>query len=261
MREPSLRVARSVRSEGVLMSRADRIERFVLLLVAAVATALFGGACQSQQVGEMQHESRTIQPESAQSVRANLMMGAGELQVVGAADALMEADFSYNVADWRPRVSYEVAGNTGELSVKQGSGGGVRLGGDARKQWNLGFNDEVPIDLRVQMGAGESDLDLDSLALTGLTLEMGAGRTTVDLTGDYKQDFDASIQGGVGQATVLLPSEVGVRARAQGGLGKINAEGLQREGDSYVNDAYGSSDVTLDVDVQGGVGEINLKVV
>jgi hypothetical protein len=28
-----------------------------------------------------------------------------------------------------------------------------------------------------------------------------------------------------------------------------------------VNDAYGSSDVTLDVDVQGGVGEINLKLV
>jgi N-terminal domain of toast_rack, DUF2154 len=155
------------------MSRADQIERFVLLLVAAVATALFGGACQSQEVGEMQHESRTIQPESAQSVRANLMMGAGELQVVGAADALMEADFSYNVAHWRPRVSYEVAGNTGELSVKQGSGGGVRLGGDARNEWNVRFNDAVPIDLRVQMGAGESDLDLDSLTLTGLTLEMG----------------------------------------------------------------------------------------
>jgi hypothetical protein len=256
-----LRIARSVRPEGVLMSRADQIERFVLLLVAAVATALFGGACQSQEVGEMQHESRTIQPESAQSVRANLMMGAGELQVVGAADALMEADFSYNVAHWRPRVSYEVAGNTGELSVKQGSGGGVRLGGDARNEWNVRFNDAVPIDLRAQMGAGESDLDLDSLTLTGLTLEMGAGRTTVDLTGDYKQDFDASIRGGVGQATVLLPSEVSVRARAQGGLGKINAEGLQREGDSHVNDAYGSSDVTLDVDVQGGVGEINLKVV
>jgi hypothetical protein len=58
-----------------------------------------------------------------------------------------------------------------------------------------------------------------------------------------------------------LPSEVGVRARAEGGLGKINAEGLQKQGDSYVNDAYGSSDVTLDVDVQGGVGEINLKLV
>ena len=33
------------------------------------------------------------------------------------------------------------------------------------------------------------------------------------------------------------------------------------EGDSYVNDAYGNSDVSLEVDVQGGVGQINLEVV
>src|SRR3712207_9434526 len=74
-------------------------------------------------------------------------------------------------------------------------------------------------DLVVEMGAGESDLDLDSLTLTGLDLQMGAGETTVALTGDYAQDFDASIEGGVGGATVLVPSEVGVRVRAEGGLG------------------------------------------
>jgi Cell wall-active antibiotics response 4TMS YvqF len=119
----------------------------------------------------------------------------------------------------------------------------------------------VPTDLVVNIGAGESDLDLDSLTLTGLDLQMGAGETTVDLTGDYDRDFDASIQGGVGEATVMLPSEIGVRARAEGGLGKINAVGLEKKGASYVNDAYGDSDVTLDVDVQSGVGEINLKVV
>ena len=65
----------------------------------------------------------------------------------------------------------------------------------------------------------------------------------------------------MGRATVLLPSEVGVRAEAQGGLGQINAEGLQKEGDAYVNDAYGDSEVTLHVDIQGGVGQINLEVV
>jgi hypothetical protein len=123
------------------------------------------------------------------------------------------------------------------------------------------LNDELPTDLVVKMGAGESDLDLDSLALTGLLLQVGAGKTTVDLTGDYAQDFAASIEGGVGEATVLLPSEVGVKAKAEGGLGKINAKGLQRVGDSYVNDAYGEADVNLNVDVEGGVGEINLKVV
>jgi hypothetical protein len=60
---------------------------------------------------------------------------------------------------------------------------------------------------------------------------------------------------------VQLPSKVGVRVEVKGRLGKINAEGLQREGEAYINDAYGDSDVTLDVDIQGGVGRINLEVV
>ena len=237
------------------------MNRFLLMLVAAVAVAMLGGACQSQAVGEMQRDSQKVQPENAQTVRAHLKIGAGELNVSGGADALMEAEFAYNVADWKPDVSYDVSGNTGELSVEQGSGQDVRPGGDARNEWDVLFSDELPTDLRVQMGAGESSLDLDSLTLTGLDLQMGAGKTTVDLTGDYTSDFDASIQGGVGEATVMLPSEVGVRARAEGGLGNINAKGLKKEGDSYVNEAYGSSDVTLEIDVQGGVGQINLEVV
>jgi hypothetical protein len=113
----------------------------------------------------------------------------------------------------------------------------------------------------VSVAAGESDFDLDSLTLTGLDLQMGAGRTTVDLTSDYDRNIDASIQGGVGEATVRLPSAIGVRVNAEGGIGQINAEGLQRQGETYVNDAYGESDVTLDVDVEGGVGRINLEVV
>jgi len=233
----------------------------MVLLVAAAAVALFVVACQTQEVGALQRESQAVDLENAQSVRADLRMGAGELKVTGGADALMEGDFSYNVAAWKPEVNYDVSGDTGELSVEQGSGEGVPVGGGARNEWDLRLNDEVPTDLVVEMGAGESDLDLDSLSLTGLTLQMGAGKTTVDLTGDYARSFDASIEGGVGEATVLLPSEVGTRASAEGGLGKINADGLRREGQAYVNDAYGDSEVTLSVDVQGGVGQINLEVV
>jgi hypothetical protein len=229
----------------------------VLMAIAAV----FLGSCGRQGIGEMERESQSIDLENAQSVRAELRMGAGELNVTGGADALMEADFAYNVADWEPEVDYEVSGDTGELIVEQGSGEDIPLGGEARNEWDLRFNDDVPIDLSVQMGAGESDLDLDSLTLSGLDLQMGAGETTVDLTGSYERDIAATIEGGVGEATVQLPSEIGVRVNAEGGLGQINAEGLQREGDAYVNDAYGDSDVTLDVDVRGGVGQINLEVV
>jgi hypothetical protein len=231
----------------------------VVVLVAVAA--VFLGSCGRQGIGEMERESQSIDLENAQLVRAELRMGAGELNVTGGADALMEADFAYNVADWEPEIDYNVSGETGELIVEQGSGADIPLGGEPRNEWDLRFNDDVPIDLNVQMGAGESDLDLDSLTLTGLDLQMGAGETTVDLTGSYDRDIAATIEGGVGEATVQLPSEIGVRVNAEGGLGQINAEGLQREGNAYVNDAYGDSDVTLDVDVRGGVGQINLEVV
>jgi hypothetical protein len=219
------------------------------------------GGTRQQEVGKMQEESNSVDHKNAETARAQLKMGAGELHITGGADQLMEGDFSYNVSEWKPKVSYDVSGKKGELVVKQGSANSGSLGAEARNEWDISLNDELPTDLVVQLGAGESDLDLDSLTLTGVDLKMGAGKTTVDLTGDYAEGFDASIQGGVGEATVMLPSEVGVKAKAQGGLGKINAEGLERVGDSYVNDAYGESDVTLNVDVQGGVGEINLEVV
>jgi hypothetical protein len=238
----------------------------VLSILMMAATAVLAGACGTQggdepQVGKLRSESKSVDPKNAQSARAQLKMGAGELNLTGGADRLMEGDFSYNVADWKPEVSYDVSGDEGELVVRQGGSEGSNLTGEARNEWEIRLNDELPTDIVVQLGAGESDLDLDSLALTGLKVQMGAGKTTVDLTGDYAQSFDARIQGGVGEAKVLLPSGVGVKAKAEGGLGKINAEGLERVGDSYVNDAYGESDVNLNVVVQGGVGEINLEVV
>ena len=238
----------------------------VLSIIMMAPTAIAAGACGilplgKPQVGEMQSESKLVDPKNAQAVRAQLKMGAGELNVTGGADWLMEAGLSYNVSEWKPKVSYDVRDKKGELLVKQRSGVDARLDGNVRNEWDIGFNEEVPTDLVVRMGMGESNLDLENLTLTGVDLKMGAGKSTVDLTGDYAQGFDAIIQGGVGEATVLLPSGVGVKAKAEGGLGKINAEGLKKVGDSYVNDAYGESNVTLNVDVQGGVGEINLEVV
>src|SRR5919107_4021465 len=231
----------------------------VLSIVVLAATALLAGACGTQpggkpQVGKMHHESKAVDPNNAQSARAQLKMGAGELNLTGGSDKLMEGEFSYNVSDWEPKVSYDVSGKKGELVVEQGSASGGDLSGGARNEWDISMNDEVPTDLVVRLGAGESNLDLDSLTLTGVDVRMGAGKSTMDLSGDYAKGFDATIEGGVGQATVLLPSEIGVKAKAAGGLGKVNAKGLKKVDGSYVNDAYGESDVNLSVDVKGGVG-------
>jgi predicted membrane protein len=89
---------------------------------------------------------------------------------------------------------------------------------------------------------------------------LGAGDVSVDLSGNWQQDLSANMQGGVGRATVILPSNAGVRVDVQGGLGQVNAAGFNQNGSVYTNDAYDESEVTLEIDIEGGVGEINLEL-
>jgi hypothetical protein len=230
------------------------------LVAVALLAMLLASACGASQAGELQTESESVELGDAESVRANLKMVAGELKVGGGADSLMEADFAYNVPDWQPEVSYDVSSGTGNLSVEQPDQN-TDMRDDDRNEWDIHLNDGVPTNLHVVMGAGESDFDLSGLTLTGLDLRVGAGPSTVDLAGDWNRDVDASIRGGAGVATVRLPSRMGVRVDVAGGLGEVQAKGLSRDGDAYVNDAYGKSEVTLNVDIEGGVGLIRLEVV
>jgi hypothetical protein len=233
-----------------------------VLLGAVVVAVLVLSGCGGARTGELQTESQSVELDAAESVRTELRQGFGKLNLRGGAEQLMEADFSYNVAEWEPEVDYD-GGREGTLTVQQGGsdGDGISLLGldDARNEWDIRLNNGVPIDLSIDMGAGENDLMLGTLALTALDLQMGAGVATVDLTGDWDQDLDVSIQGGAGQATLRLPRDVGVQVDTEGGIGEINASGLTKDGNTYTNEAYGSSDTTLSIDFEGGVGQVNLE--
>ena len=250
----------------------------VLTSIAVPILLLLAGCAAS---GELRTESRSVELGGAESVDVTIKMGVGLLEVAGGADDLLDAEFAYNVAALRPEVEYQVSGTRGLLTVRQPASPGVVMT-NLTYEWDLRLRDDVPMDLTVELGFGNADLKLGALSLSSLDIRSGAGNVTVDLsdsrslrsldlamgagdvrldlTGDWQGDLDANIARGVGNATVRLPSEVGVRVEAQRGLGTINASGLGRDGDAYVNDAYGESDVTLHVRVTGGIGDVTLEL-
>lgn len=208
--------------------------------------------------GPAQTESQSVKLGEAKSVQVEVKMGAGDLRLGGGATELLDADFTYPGSRWKPEVNYTVRGANGRLEIRQPEGlGGPRRGG--QYIWDLRLSNKVPLEMRVELGAGKAELTLGTLSLSKLELNMGVGETIVDLTGDWKNDFEARIHGGIGQATVKLPRDVGVRVRARGGIGEIRAGELKKDGDIYTNDAYGKSPVTLQVEVEGGIGQINLE--
>ncbi len=205
--------------------------------------------------GPERTETRSIPLDQSEEVRVDLKMGAGELRVHGGSDQLMEGRFTYNRLRLRPEISYNGGGFRGHLSVEEPSHSGTAT---HKYEWDLGFNDQKPLDLEVKCGAGESHLDLEDLTLRRVSIEMGVGELKMDLRGAPKADYSVYIRGGVGEATVYLPQNVGVEADVQGGIGDIEAPGLEKRNGRYVNEAYGHSKNTVHLDIRGGIGSIHL---
>jgi hypothetical protein len=234
-------------------------EKLCLSAVLPVLFTLCACVINHPATGQLQADRKEVKLGDAKSVRVEIKMGAGELKIGGGATDLLDAQFTYNVLAWKPQVEYSTGGGEGRLSIRQPAGTGG-ASGNVRYEWDLRLSDRVPLSIDVQMGAGRADLTLGKLSLTNLDLKLGAGETIVDLTGDWKNDLTAHLQGGVGEATLRLPRDVGVQVRAAGGIGAINAHDLKKEHGAYVNDAYGKSPVTLHVAIEGGVGQINLEL-
>ena len=221
------------------------------------------GCINSVAVGPTQTDSQSVELGDVDSVRVDIRMGVGELNVAGGATNLMDAEFTYNIEDWRPDVDYRQRGSIGELEVSQPSG---EINGipddDVKYRWDIALQNGVPLDMDVDLGVGESSLDLSGLALQGLVVDTGVGAATIDLTGDWQNSFDVKINGGVGETTVYLPENVGLRVSANTGIGSLVVNGLQREAgtDVFTNDAYGESEVTIQLEIDGGIGEITVQV-
>jgi hypothetical protein len=254
---------------------------YIILLLLGLALT----ACQLTRlrVGTLQEVTETVERQDAEEARITVEMGAGELNIGGGTANLMEAEFEFNVDEWEPEVSYEVSDGTGMLTVRQPNVEET-VGipdGNVVNRWNLTFSDALPLEMEVTLGAGENRLSLAELQVRSLALEAGAGEVTVDLGGaledldvqagvgeleinlaaaDWTQNLTGNIAGGVGSTTLTLPGDVGVRVEVEQGLGSVNASGFSQDGDTYTNDAYGESEISLDLRIESGVGEVTLQL-
>jgi len=233
-----------------------------LLINVVLLAALLLASCVSSddaRVGELRTESKTVKLGDAKSVSGKIQIGAGDLKINGGAEKLLEADFTYNVAKLKPEVEF----TDGTLVVQHPDVRGYRTLQDIkdfRNEWDLRLNNDVPMNLSLEMGAGTSDLQLAGLSLTGLDVTLGAGKSTVDLSGNWARDLDVIFDTGAANITVRLPKDVGVRVEVEAGLGRIEASGLKQNGYVYTNKAYGTSEVTLHINIMTGIGQINLVV-
>ena len=91
-------------------------------------------------------------------------------------------------------------------------------------------------------------------------IKAGVGTVSLDLSNEWQEDVNISIESGIGDMTILLPTDVGVIVDADVALGDFEANGFIVQGDNYVNEAYGESSTTLSIELTGGIGGVSLQL-
>jgi hypothetical protein len=206
--------------------------------------------------------SDRIEPGDATELTASIDMGAGKLSVAGGTEDAMEAEYVFTRAEWRPEVEYDITAGGGDLSVRTPNRPSFGFTGTMRYEWDIRLTDELPLDLSVNMGAGQADLDMRGTNLTRLRVNLGAGDTTIDLSGDWDGDVEADVNAGAGKLLLRVPADVGVRIVGyQDGLGSYRADGFAQDGEALVNTAYEDAEVRFDIVLRRGLGDVTVETV
>lgn len=114
-------------------------------------------------------------PDDNQEIRLTLEMGAGDLNIAGGTDSLMEGEIRYNVEEWRPQLTRDGS----RLRISQDNLQNIRVPSDrVVNDWNLKLGN-TPLDLTINAGAYRGTLDLSTVPLTNLSINDGASQAEV----------------------------------------------------------------------------------
>jgi hypothetical protein len=176
---------------------------------------------------EVKSERFNLPLEGTRSARVQLSLSIGEAKVkaLNASDNLIQADVKYT-----GEMEFTSSGEA-EKTVKLAQKRPVSVVEPIRDvfakfskrddlRWDVGLSPEVALDLDIDGGVGQNNLDLSGLRLTAFHMDGGVGETRLTLPATSTA-YNAELNGGVGGTTITVADGAAVRLRIKGGVGGV----------------------------------------
>lgn len=112
----------------------------------------------------------------------------------------------------------------------------------------------------LRSGAAElTVLGLGNSRCDRIAFEGGVGHVTLDFSGAWTASSRVEVKMALGEVTLRLPREVGVRISSDRILASFDAQGLVREGESYISPGYHQAPRHLDIDLTAALGGVGVE--
>ncbi|MCI0552653.1 MAG: toast rack family protein [Anaerolineae bacterium] len=222
------------------------------IISAILVLALVSMACgfsidlppQAEAGPDVTDEIKVADPESDET-RLSLNFGAGELKLSSGAEGLVEGTALYNVKELKP----EVARNGGDIQIKQGDLDGLMPFEGMKNRWDLQLG-KTPMDLEIDAGAYEGNMELGGLALKTLTVKDGAAHVNLSFSEPNLIEMSRlAYSTGASEVTLI-------------GLANANFDTFDFDGGagSYSLDFSGELQRDASVEINSGLSELILIV-
>jgi hypothetical protein len=225
------------------------------IISATLALALAAMACgfnidPPESAGPEITDEITVSAPTPQGgeTRLSLEFGAGELRLApGTGTNLVEGTATYNIEDLKPIVEQDEE----EVTIRQGNFEfkGVPTLSNIKNVWDLKLG-SMPMELSIDAGAYQGEMELGGLALTNLTIQDGAAQVNVTFTEPNTTEM------------AILRYESGASEVTLTGLGNANFESMFFDGGAgnYELDFSGDlqRDATISIDV--GLSDVTLRI-
>jgi len=219
----------------------------ILLGVLFIAGVFLRGSAEAEQV--------TIDLQGANQASLKLSHGAGRLFLGAGASPgqLLTGSFAGGV-----RQSVRQSGDQLDVHIEARPFGFPPFFGSPQGlEWNVRLSRDIPLALRLESGASQSELDLRELRVTDLKVSTGASKTDLTLPASAGMTT-VKVELGAASLDMVVPDGVAARIRAEQGVSaiEINTTRFPYSNGIYESADYSSAQNKVDILIQAGVGRV-----
>ncbi len=242
------------------------IPAFLALALTTMACGFSFSIPKAPTPGPVVTDKITVAAPKSGTTRLSLAFGAGQLNIKpGAGDNLVEGTATYNIPDFKPVIQQ----NGADIRIQQGNGKFTSFPSlnTIKNEWDLKLGN-MPMELAIDAGAYQGNIELGGLSLTGLTVKNGAVDETVSFSSPNQTEMSV-LRYETGASNVKLSGLANANFNTmifQAGAGDYTLEfsgDLQR--DATITVDSGLSTLTLripkgvnaEVTVEGGLSSVS----
>lgn len=187
----------------------------------------------------------------------NVETGAVKLNIDSGTDKFIEGSLESSI--FEPSLITSQNGNTISADLKTTTKEDWLNWSRGKNNLDIKLTDKVPVDLSINAGASDIQMDLEKIKLSSLILKSGASSIDLKIGDNVESDANLSIKAGASNIKISVPKDLGVKATITSGLSSKDLSGFNKLSDSnYESDNYSTASKKINLSIDAGVSSIEI---